>query len=1166
MLFVLPFLAGCNRGLQIPRPRAGVAEVFKGLMVNVPGGRVNASGGNLLISREDMTVDSQVGTWAVGAVWNSASGAWHWNFDSSLKLPGPGAKPMLTDDTGCRFYLKAAQIGEPIAGSYWVWHDEDAVRTAGGLVHEFDAAGELAFVNWTSAQYPALRFVRSEIGSSSKVMRIEQCKSPADCSTLYTMTYDETGRLLSIVDLAGRAALYTYDGDSMRIAIARDSLDVANSWPGTRYEYDEVGRLSAITNSHDERVEYQYYGPTSAIRKAIEIGEGDPLWEFVYEGLNGHRIARTTVVDPLGGNSEYRFDISLRLWRLINPGGESWSWQWRGDTYERALEVSPAGVERYFEVVSDDVITETQSNGNVITRTFAASPAENREDPYRRPTLQIEDELGLIEARTYSSQGLLESVSTGAGDLTTFVTEATGDLTVTDPAGVMTLYANLGDHGHHLSSTRGAKTVNYTYDLVGNLLSADGLLDEASNVGVLSPAQGGVVQRSYDADRNIAVVTLEDGGIGAQGVVTDLRIEWRADHQRARIERPYQGDTEFYYNALGRMTEERTRVDGTWVSTFVESDLMGRTTAILKPNGMASRFAYNSAGKIKSVAHERDWTDTGEIDAIAEFDYANGRLVAIRDSTHARVAEERFYDAQGFTDVVRFPGGESLTIGRDLRGRIDTKQYWRPDASLLRTFEYDYDLADRHTAVREDGNAIANLTYGGGRVEEVLYANGVTVVYDYDPATGALAGFTAANHLQQLVASMSVAPEICEMPLPGIRCVAEQTDSLIGVVSTSLTDYYLEDQGSERLIIDAWTVPFPTHDYNGYDELSNVQRSRLGTFIYNPEHNRLLSIEGSGETIIDYEYDEAGFVIERSGVPVAWSGSGRVESVGADLSMQWDALGRKVSATTSGQETHWKYGGEITEDELGANQKLDLGWVVCRLDDFSHEYRLSDFRGNSKLLISDAAEVIVHRHYAGYGQVAVDGNDESSIGFANGAHVGELVVIGKRVYDPAARRFLSRDPIFQVINQYSYTFGNPVRFWDPGGDQSFTVKGVSVTGGFLGPVPYAEVSIEWGADGSACESGSSGEQGASSPGNTGSGAGETSSSTAVPEGGGGAEGGGGSMPASPGVIGGGAPSAGLSCGLGFEIAPLLMACFLARRRYACRAVGSHRSACSVVVS
>ena len=49
--------------------------------------------------------------------------------------------------------------------------------------------------------------------------------------------------------------------------------------------------------------------------------------------------------------------------------------------------------------------------------------------------------------------------------------------------------------------------------------------------------------------------------------------------------------------------------------------------------------------------------------------------------------------------------------------------------------------------------------------------------------------------------------------------------------------------------------------------------------------------------------------------------------------------------------------------------------------------------------------------------------------------MGDLVLLGARVHDPQAGRFLSPDPIFQTVNQFAYTQANPVSFSDPGGTE-----------------------------------------------------------------------------------------------------------------------------------
>lgn len=1150
---------GWSEGTLFPRPRPGVARFFEDLMVSVPGGRVNASGGNLFVTRADLSVDTRIGAWEVMAVWNSSAGVWHWNFASNLFRKQSTMKPIYTDDTGYQFnLLMGTGIGGPVSGSHWVWHAENAVRTSGGLVYEFNEAGMLASVHWISAEYPALRFVRNGNATSSPLVSIDQCTSETECSTVYTMTYDSAGRLVAVEDLAGRFARYTYEGDSKRITSARDAHDIANGWPGTRYEYDETGRLVAIANSHDERVEYRYAGTTLSILEVEQIGEGDPLWQFSYTAMGKWGFAITEVFDPMGGASRYTFDLSLRLWNKINPDGEAWKWKWSGYSYDRTLEISPWGSTREFEVVNRDVATETQPSGNVITRTYATSPAENRARPYERAITKIEDDLGLIESRTYTSAGVLESITTGSGNLTTFAYDGSGDLTISEPAGLVTTYSDRGDHGHFGSVTRGSTTVIYTYDVLGNLLEADGLFDNDPSIGSFSIGQGGIVSRSYDPDRNIATITLEDGGAAAEGLQTQLQIGWRTDHQRLRIQRPYGGDTEFRYDALGRSVEEKGMVDGSWASTLIEYDANGRTTAVLKPNGMATRMTYRGSGEITSVRHERDWTDADEVSSVAVLGYEAGRLIAIRDSAHGLLPEEYYYDGEGLLAEIRYPDGEFLTFGHDLRGRVDLKQYWRSDATLLRTFEYDYDLANQRVAVREDGMTILDLDLQAGRVAEAVYGNGVAVVYSYDGITGAFNGFTATNEGQEIVAQMEAFDAVCDIVLPASRCKIENALSHIGVLAASHAKYQLEDQRSERLIADTHGAWVAVDEYYDYDELSNVESSSVGDFIYNPERNRLLAIEDGDGLVVEYAYDEAGYVTSRNGVPITWNGMGRVIAVGSGMAMGWDTFGRKTSATVAGTETHWRYGGELVEDEFGGNQKLDLGWVVCALDDSTHQYRLFDFRGNSKLMLDDAGEVTVHHHYSGYERVSSNGSDQSGMGFAAGTHVDELVVMGERVYDPVARRFLSRDPILQTINQYSYTLGNPVRFWDSDGAQAAAVPppgyalettksgfraGVNfvvvhsevhheVTTTVLVPIPDAPDSPALDSSGTSNESRRTGNGTCKANCSKGSG---------VPG-------------SASGPSGGSGPNLSVLCGLGFEIAPLLLILYWLKLRCVAKAV------------
>ena len=64
-----------------------------------------------------------------------------------------------------------------------------------------------------------------------------------------------------------------------RPEVARDGLDLAQGWPGRRYEY-AGGLLTSVTNSEGERVEYAYQD--GRLVAVAQPGGEDPLFEFHY--------------------------------------------------------------------------------------------------------------------------------------------------------------------------------------------------------------------------------------------------------------------------------------------------------------------------------------------------------------------------------------------------------------------------------------------------------------------------------------------------------------------------------------------------------------------------------------------------------------------------------------------------------------------------------------------------------------------------------------------------------------------------------------------------------------------------------------------------------------------------------------------------------------------
>ena len=121
---------------------------------------------------------------------------------------------------------------------------------------------------------------------------------------------------------------------------------------------------------------------------------------------------------------------------------------------------------------------------------------------------------------------------------------------------------------------------------------------------------------------------------------------------------------------------------------------------------------------------------------------------------------------------------------------------------------------------------------------------------------------------------------------------------------------------------------------------------------------------------------------------------------------------------------------------------MDLKEVRLDLVNCGHLYRHFDFRNNVQFVTNDAGEVVRAYTYTAYGVASVYDAATDSLSFAEGESLGDVVRLGVRLYDPEVGRFLSPDPFYQVVNQYSYAEGNPVLFWDPEGDlpRSCTVR------------------------------------------------------------------------------------------------------------------------------
>jgi RHS repeat-associated protein len=597
---------------------------------------------------------------------------------------------------------------------------------------------------------------------------------------------------------------------------------------------------------------------------------------------------------------------------------------------------------------------------------------------------------------------------------------------LTQPTGATLAFPLYGQHGHWLEMD-GAGSDKRSFDTTGN-----------PKVESAKGRRGGVLNQQFDPNRAVAMVNVaasDATGVTATGAIA---IERRSDGQPVAVRRPYGGDHEFDYDALGRLAQVRERVDGGWQATLFERDLAGNTTARSRPNGMREEWEYDGYGRTVRYRALRNGTLEGE----ATYLYQGGQLVSMVDSIRG-AGEQYGYDEAGRLLHTTYRYGEVRSLEYDLRSRVTAESYAVP-GQLLFDIGFEHDLANRlvRTLDRRTQQILVERVIDAGRVRETRYGNGLVRSYAYDGADLILAAETR-NASGQLVESTLIERSGETNP------VRLQVRSATTTPLASTEEEYWLDAGEAlsdpgKRVFGYRAGPGAPRSY-AYDELSNQISAPGGaSYSYNTEHNRLLAA-GS----LAYGYDEAGFATSRGGVSITWTAAGRLASYGS-ASANWDLSGRLVELAFDGVTRRFDlFGGRLESDaSVGAIGPLDLGDVSLEPLSGERTYRHLDFRGNVSFVSNGAGEITNHHRYGPYGVEHSYGTGRNTNTFVGKPEAGPFMLLGARIYEPATGRFLTPDPLFTPTNQYTYTSGNPVFFADVGGLFEVTIGKVAAIIGF----------------------------------------------------------------------------------------------------------------------
>jgi RHS repeat-associated protein len=862
----------------------------------------------------------------------------------------------------------------------------------------------------------------------------------------------QDGSLTHVVDPTGVVLTLSYDAFGELVSTTNAVGDTA------RIERDAAGHPVAAISPSGARSEYRY----DAAGLLVERRDADgAIWRFEY--TSGARIAaitdplgaRTTLdyapngelattTDPLGRRVSRTFDDQGNLAELALPGGAVWTFAHDALSRLRAV-TDPAGAtwRREYDVVgeltatvdptgvrqelSDDVAT------GVTTLRDAFDTATVRLDEYGRPVESTSDETG-SELITYDAAGRPVELVDGEGGLTRLERDLAGRvIALVTPSGARSTY-EYDTCGRPAAATdaAGARTT-LTYD-------AD------SRVVARSLPTGEVEEVTYDAVGR--VVTQTSPGSGTARFRYDQAGRLVSSHD-ARF-----GRRRFRYDAAGQLIQVVNGLDG--VTSF-EYDDRGRLVTITDPAGGTTRREYDAADRVVAVTDPLGRTTT------AAYDPAGRQIRQTDPDGHTT---EWTYDAAGRQRAVLVDGAVQSEITRDAVHRTVVVSDHTRGAG--RTIEHELQHDRRGLLVRRargdqsvaweydaDGNRTARVDPNGTRTTYRREAVGRVVGVDRDGTAAGTFSYDASGRIVQAATGDLVQSWSYE----GGALVAHTSTTLDGATSTRIE----RDADARITAVDG---PSGAVSYE-YDAAGQLVRAGESTWAYDDGGRLVAETVGGVET--RHQYDAAGQLVatntEAGRTEYVHDGLGRrirrTAPDGSTTEYAWSDLGY-LAAVVDRDASYAETGRlDVWVDALG--ELAEVGGVAAWWDSAAVVPSLISIADTSLLdlpggvtAIGDAVTQPAWRSaratdpadpWAALAAVTDVGLPAGvSLTGSGGVSVAGLEWLGARVYDPAARGFLSVDPLAPILgaawsgNPYSYAGNDPLQAVDPLGLRPATDK------------------------------------------------------------------------------------------------------------------------------
>jgi RHS repeat-associated protein len=719
-------------------------------------------------------------------------------------------------------------------------------------------------------------------------------------------TWNASGQLTQVTqtDTTTTSVPYSTNGQTRTWAYTYNTygylLTVDGPLTGTgdtvTYTYDTAGYLASITNEVGQVL------TVSAVN-----GRGEPTTVVDAGGITNDLTydsegrLKTIAVDPSGLNAVTAIDYNAMgdVTKITRPNGAYL--QYTYDDARRIIKVEDNSSD-YFEFDRDNL-------GNVTARRARTSGGT----------------LKLTQTATFDELGrLLTSVGNASQTWTHAYDKTNNRVSVTDPrshvfhwafdsvnrlisttdedSGVVTLTRDGQDQVTNHSDPRSLST-SYARDGFGDIIQRSSP-DSGTTVYVynalgkptqVTDGRGIVTNLTYDNAGRL--LTKQYPAATSENITCTWDSTTSGNNGAGRITKieDASGSVEWFYNALGQVTQEKKTTASIVYTVDYTYDLDGKVTQITYPSGRIVNISRDSAGRMSSITTKKDSGSASvtlassvaylPLGPLMALTYGNGLTLSkiytqdyligglqVQDSSTSTVVLDRSY---AFGDAINLTGiSDNLTPARDETYTYTNANRLQQGDGIWGTLTWAYDATgNRISEVLTAGstttstynypgtnNKLLSITQGASTVRAFSYDGAGNISADTRGSTAYNYHYNNRNRLDQLTIGATVTADYV---YDGLERLAIRTTQNMTPAGTT---HYVYDRAG-HLIAEATNTGTTTREYIWFDDMplaavADVDTASPNLYYVHTDHldRPLKMTDGSQVVVWDAVYNPFGDV------------------------------------------------------------------------------------------------------------------------------------------------------------------------------------------------------------------------------------------------------------------------------------------------------------------